>query len=128
MRKRNKIQKPYYLQKIGGDHILRFYFDNKSKHPLMGISRIQNAVSGHQMTSHPEKTASGIVKKSYIKFKTNPNTKEKNKVSYYRKKIKRNISIDRLSLKKEWTISKHDFKVLKNIDIKAIKNVRHAKN
>ena len=110
--KRTKHLKPTYLKRIPGDHRIRFYIDLKSKHPFMCISIYCKTYYGHEMTSHPSLYKDGSVKVRFIRFKVNPNPKDKRK-SFYKKSITR-ISgpfigkINRLAKKKNWRISKKD--------------------
>lgn len=130
--KRTKHLKPTYLKRIPGDHRLRFFLDIKSSHPFMCISIYKNTYYGHQMTTHPSLYSDGTVKRGYMRFKKNPNKKDK-RFAYYEISIRRIVNTIsdngyRLKRRYTWVICKKDLKTLKQIDKKIIKNVRRAIN
>ena len=131
MRKKSKIERPYFMHKIGGDHIVRFYFDMRSGHPFMAITKEKDTISGHEMTTTPPLTKNNTIKSGYIRFRRKPNRHQQKK-SYYKRRIKRRLQLSkssgRFKIQKNWAISRKDLKVLKNVDKKKIKNVRIAKN
>ena len=127
---KRKLQKPFYQQKIPGDHKLRFFRDSKSGHPFLSISRKQSIYYGHEMTRRPSLNTAKNPREGYVKLRINPNKSDKSN-SYYHKSIKRisnkaNEQGDRLRRYKKWTISRKDLKTLKAVDKKKIKNVRRA--
>ena len=113
-------------QKIPGDHIVRFYYDQKSKHPFMSISIHKTNAYGHEMTTHPSLNIHNLPREGYVRLRKNPNPNSKAKSYYHRsiKKIRNNDHYHRLSRKPKWWISKRDLRRLKIIDYKKIKNVR----
>ena len=128
--KKRIVERATHLKKIPGDHMLRFYRDNKSSHPFMSISKNKNTHYGHEMTTHPSLNQKGLPRIGYIRFRKNPNPNNKNK-SYYHKSIRkikdtRTEKGLRLKRKKNWRIINKDLKRLKRIDKNKIKNVRRA--
>ena len=126
-----KIRSPKRVKcrKIPGDHNLRFFFDEKSGHPFMSVSKKGDYYFGHEMTTSPELTQSNRIRKCYVKFRKNPNPHNKKK-SFYHKRIKQNIfspKNGRLKPKRNWRISSRDLKILRKIDRRKIKNVRTVK-
>ena len=130
MRKRSKMQISDNRKMIPGNHIVKFYRDEKSGHPFMGISEFGTRVYGHEMTTHPARKNNKKPRAKYQMFHKNPSG-DKETESFYKKTVKKIINEvtvlgPLLKLKRLWKIGKRDLKILKNLDKKRIKNVRRA--
>lgn len=120
------------MQKIKGDHIIRFYFDNKSHHFFLSISKHDERVDGHSMTSHPSLRVDGSLRIKYLKLKHNPSPSS-TFPSYLEKSLLRNIDIvnkdgkKRMANKNTWKLSQKDFKRIKALDRKRTKHLKKQK-
>ena len=114
IRNRKKIQRPYSTQKIKGDHIIRFYFYEKSHHPFMSVTKHGNYHDGHNMTTHPSLRMNKTIRGRYRRFRKNPNP-DSSSISYYEGPLIRNVTADPklMRLKKNWFLSIGDLKRLK---------------
>lgn len=119
MSKKHK-QQPVNRQKWNKQ--IKFYHNKTSNHFFLSVAKRGDYVAGHDMTTHPTLTKSGVPKKRYLKLIHNPNPND-SRNSYIHKKLRKDVRIHfedthqmRLSLKKQWKLSKADKKRIKKID------------
>ena len=120
------------MQKLKGDHVIRFYFDNKSHHFFLSVSKHDEKVDGHSMTSHPSLRIDGSIRSKYLRLKHNPapfNTSP----SYIEKSLIRSVDLvnedgkKRMANKNTWKLSQKDFKRIKVLDKKRTRHLKKQK-
>ena len=127
---RRKIQRPLNRQKWRRQE--GFYHNKTSQHFFLGTAKRGDALSGHDMTTHPSRTSQGKPKKKYMKLFKNPNPNYM-RDSYIDKKLRINVKIyfedsrnKRLTVKRGWKLAKTDVRRIKRLDKKQIKNPHNS--
>ena len=124
IRKRRKIQLPTNNKKW--NRHFAFYHNMGSKHFLLGVAEKGDHIAGHDLTTHPSLNKNNKPKRKYLKLVRNPNSRDK-RVSYINKHLRKDVKKHfsdtgnlRLTLKKNWKLSKRDKKRVRKIDYKKL--------